>query len=87
MLIQDIKPYKPLSGRVARIQYEASKLHSKTINVRYIKPVRLSGATMFPDLRAVKYEPTEDDYIQDQAFERAEMAREYEAELLRGLDQ
>jgi hypothetical protein len=64
-------------------------MNGKAIKVRYIAPVKLRTATMFPDLataRKTVYEPTEDDYIQDRAQEVYEGAREYEQELLRGYD-
>jgi hypothetical protein len=88
MLIQDIKPYPSrLQALSQAFLGELVSLRGKRINVRYIKPVELRTATMFPDLRAFTYQPTEDDYIQDRAQEVFDGAREYEAEMLRGLDQ
>lgn len=85
MLIQDIKPYPSrLQALSQAFLGELVSLRGKRINVTYIKPVKLTRATDFPNYRAFVYQPTEDDYIQDQAFEMAEYAREYETEMLRG---
>lgn len=70
MLINDIKPYKPLAGRVARIQYQASKLHGKRINVQY-RP-RMTATRYDREQFEYLYRQSEDDLIQDQAIERGQ---------------